>query len=101
MTAQEAVNKLADHLLGKDWYIVDPVCNEQANDIIVEEICSKYKAIDESPVDRYRRRSRKCKWCRHCSDSGVRCNAKDETIIWDGPRIFCSCFELKRAGKYN
>ena len=42
MYAQDAVNKLTEHFLGKDWYITDPVTNYDANDIIVKEITSKY-----------------------------------------------------------
>ena len=38
LSAQEAVNVLCDYFLGEDWYIVDPVRNDQANAIIVEEI---------------------------------------------------------------
>ena len=42
MYAQDAVNKLTEHFLGKDWYITDPVTNYDANDIIVKEITLKY-----------------------------------------------------------
>jgi len=38
LSAQEAVNILCNYFLGEDWYIVDPVRNDQANAIIVEEI---------------------------------------------------------------
>ena len=31
------------HLLGKDWYVVDPLPNCQVNPIIVEEIEQKYR----------------------------------------------------------
>ena len=36
-------NELCDHLLGKDWYVVDPLPNCQVNPIIVEEIEQKYR----------------------------------------------------------
>ena len=42
LEAQKAVNILADHFLGEKWYIVDPVCNIQANAIIVYEIMRHY-----------------------------------------------------------
>jgi hypothetical protein len=43
MDAQTALNELCDHLLGKDWYVVDPLPNCQVNPIIVEEIEQKYR----------------------------------------------------------
>lgn len=42
MTSKDAVNKLAEYLLGKDYYIVDPIHSEQANDVIVDDILKKY-----------------------------------------------------------
>jgi hypothetical protein len=41
--AQECLNKLHDELLGKDWYIVDPVGGNQGNEIITKEIIEIYK----------------------------------------------------------
>ena len=43
MDAQVALNELRNHLLGEDWYFVDPLCNSQANPIIVEEIEQKFR----------------------------------------------------------
>ena len=43
MYAQDAVNKLTEHFLGKDWYVVDPLSNMQVNPIIVYEIERKYR----------------------------------------------------------
>ena len=34
--------ELSKHFLGEDWYIVDPVTNYEANEIIVREIKEKY-----------------------------------------------------------
>lgn len=42
MKAQEALNILNRHLLGEDWYIVDPLNQEQANTCIVMDIIRKY-----------------------------------------------------------
>lgn len=42
LDAQKALNELCDFFLGKNWYIVDPLCNLQANPIIVIEIEEKY-----------------------------------------------------------
>ena len=35
MDPQKAIDELTTHLLGDDWYIVDPVSTIQANEIIV------------------------------------------------------------------
>ena len=102
MNAQDAVNKLCVHLLGKDWYIVDPVGVEQGNDIIVDQIMKRYPAVDETPVDKWRRKHKRCKWCRNCESFGPyllyhKCVAKDHTNInIDIPRLFCTLFELKK-----
>ena len=45
LTAEEALDILTEELLGKDYYIVDPVSCEQANAIIVREILSKTRKI--------------------------------------------------------
>lgn len=42
LDAQKALNELCHFFLGKGWYIVDPLCNLQANPIIVIEIEEKY-----------------------------------------------------------
>ena len=43
MDAQVALSELSDHLLGEDWYVVDPLSIDQINTIIVYEIERKYK----------------------------------------------------------
>lgn len=45
MDAQVALDELARHLLGSDWYIVNPVNAEQGNTQIVYEIERKYKRL--------------------------------------------------------
>lgn len=47
MTAQEALDELTTHLLGKDYYIADQVSGPQANAIIVEEIKKRYMNEDK------------------------------------------------------
>ena len=42
MEAQTAVNFLEKYLLGKDWYIVNPLTTAQANVEIVHEILYRY-----------------------------------------------------------
>jgi len=41
--AQECLNKLCNELLEKNYYIVDPVGGNQANEIITQEIIRRYK----------------------------------------------------------
>lgn len=41
--AQECLNLLCKELLGKDYYIVDPVNQYQANEIITNNIIRSYK----------------------------------------------------------
>ena len=42
LEAQKAVNFLEKYLLGDDWYIVNPLTNEQANVEVVQAILEKY-----------------------------------------------------------
>jgi hypothetical protein len=108
MKTQDAVNKLCTHLLGKNWYITDPVNGDMANAIIVEEIVKKYPAVDESPVEKWRRKHKRCMWCSHCVGRRVMdrdlifytiydCKAKGrDDVNIDIPRPFCTLFELKK-----
>ena len=111
MEAQKAIDILADHLLGKDWYITDPVSVSQANQIIVEEIVSRYEAVDADPVEKYRRKHKKCKWCGYCTsdvqtsidETGMishktcyECKAKEKRVNHNLLRPFCSCFKLRK-----
>lgn len=112
MDPQKAIDELTTHLLGDDWYIVDPVSTVQANEIIVEEIKSRYAGVTESPINKWRRSrvNRRCKFCKHygegpcvCIDEfggelmvlkGV-CNAKDQVVNGNIHRPFCKVFQLK------
>lgn len=42
LDAQTAVDILTEHFLGEDWYVVDPLTNDQVNPIVVREILQKY-----------------------------------------------------------
>ena len=44
MDTQVAIHELCHHLLGEDYYIVDPVNNKEANAIIVYEIERRYNS---------------------------------------------------------
>lgn len=52
LDAQTALNFLTDYLLGEDWYVVDPLCQQQINTEIVSNILSKYSK-------KYRKEKRK------------------------------------------
>ena len=43
--AQKTVDAIKDIVLGKDWYITDPVRNFQANEIILDEVKWKIKKL--------------------------------------------------------
>lgn len=100
MDAQTALYKLEKHLLGKDW-VIACVNDEAANEWVVNEIMRIYPAVDESPIDKWRRRHRKCAYCHHCTwkiGPGYFqsfCKAKQKGVDIDIPRPFCSCFELE------
>ena len=53
MSAQDALNELTEHLLGKDFYIEDPVGPTQANAIIVDTIKQMYRSFDERKLRRF------------------------------------------------
>ena len=42
MSAQFAINILCDYLLGDDFYIADPVSQEQANTLVIFNILKHY-----------------------------------------------------------
>lgn len=98
MEAQEAVNKLCEHLLGKDWCPGDWANNITANEKIVDEIIGRYKGITESPVNKWRksRLHRRCEFCKHCV-LGTRdvCDPKNKLVNSHAHRPLCSCFQLK------
>lgn len=99
MNAQDAVDALREHLLGNGWYAVDTGACPEYNEIVVETIKQRYPAVDESPVDKWRRKHKKCKWCSYCEPQGLldHCKAKDITIYdTNRSRPFCTLFELKK-----
>ena len=101
MEAQRAVHELATYLLGLDYCIIDPVSESQANDIIVDEIKSRYKGKTESPTNRWRnsRCNRRCKFCKHYfrefSNNKGTCRAKDRPVYGRSRRPFCKVFQIK------
>ena len=108
MKSDDALNEICNHLLGKNWYIADPVGSDQARDIIVDEIKKNYPAKNETAVDKWRRRHKRCAWCTHCKSGHIfnpnslsvetryDCEAKEHwNIKIDRPRPFCTLFILK------
>lgn len=41
------ITKLKNHLLGNNWYIADPVDGTTACEIITEEICERYRNVND------------------------------------------------------
>lgn len=105
MTHEEFNNKVIDHLLGKNFYIADPVSGEQANDIIYEYVIKNYPKYDKSPIEKYRLKHKKCKWCKYwkynvpkvpCGvPDYITCELKDKIIHGNWRAKFCKWYELK------
>ena len=101
----DALLSIATHLLGEKWYSigVDPV---NVREEMVQTICERYPAVDESPGDKWRRRHKRCKFCTHCKvtppidipcvDSFFECDVKERKVNLNTPRPFCYMFELRK-----
>lgn len=106
MEAKDALHELAVHLLGKEWYSNYYDVNS-VNDDIVNTIKQIYPAVDESPVEKWRRMHKRCYFCSHCSiirlipfsPDAYRCEVKGKTVNIDIPRPFCTLFELKKENQ--
>ena len=59
ISADLAIQVLSEYLLGEDWYITDPVSQEQANTIIVAEILDTYSRDFRKDLNQRR-------WCHEC-----------------------------------
>ena len=103
MEAKDSLHELAIHLLGKEWYSNCYDVNS-VNDDVVNTIKQRYPAVDESPVEKWRRMHKRCYFCSHCSITRSTpfspdvyiCEAKGKTVNIDIPRPFCTLFELKK-----
>ena len=102
---EKAFKELRDHFLGNDFYIVDPISGDPSVESIVDTIKSTYPGAGELPVDKWRRKHKKCKWCIYhkyvvppsmCCPSFCECTAKDKIVNEDVPRPFCSLFALEK-----
>ena len=45
MSDKQVRQELIDYILGKDWYVVDPLSQDQINAIAVEEIKRKWDML--------------------------------------------------------
>lgn len=95
MSNNEAIYKLAAHFLGKDWYSYY-TNTEDINDEIVDAICKRYRGVDESPVNKWRRRHKRCKFCTHMNEF-FECKVKECRVNPSTPRPFCYAFELRKV----
>lgn len=50
MSDKEALRELIGYILGKDWYVVDPLSNEQVNAIAVEGIKRKFDLLTNRKI---------------------------------------------------
>ena len=101
MTAEEALSKLVDHLLGENWYSIYTNHEDVYKDI-VDTICSRYRGKKEDRVTQWRRRHKRCQFCRHieyldnpCGISAYKCRAKEKLVHEWLPRPFCGLYEAK------
>lgn len=103
MEAKDALHELSVHLLGKEWYSNCYDVNS-VNDDIVDTVKRRYPAIDELPVEKWRRRHKRCYFCSYLSTTLSTpfspdvyiCETKGKTVNIDIPRPFCTLFELKK-----
>ena len=55
ITDKEFVNFIIEYLLGKDWYVADPLGHNQVNQIALEEILDKYSKKFRKELSDYKR----------------------------------------------
>lgn len=91
----DALITISNHLLGEKWYStsMDPV---SARNEMVQAICERYPAVDESPGDKWRRRHKRCKFCTHMNEF-FECKVKECKVNPSTPRPFCYAFELRKV----
>jgi len=50
LSDREALQELINYILGKDWYVVDPLCNDQVNAIAVDEIKKEFDMLTNRKI---------------------------------------------------
>ena len=104
-TPLDCISELCDHLLGKNYFIPDPVSPEQAAEIITQDILKAYPKRDESPENAVRRKLKQCQFCTHCEIlppimgnmySGIfgYCRVRKKTVKYRHKARFCKAFTL-------
>ncbi len=99
MTAEEALQALVQHLLGKDWYSIY-WNSEDIHQDIVETIRSRYRGKKEDRITKWRRRHKPCMTCRHFDEYWIdnelicECDAKCKLIGRRDRRPFCGLYEV-------
>lgn len=99
----ERYAKLVQHLLGPDWYSLY-WNSEDVQEEALQYIMRSYKGVKENKINRWRRRHKKCLFCKNCkklryldSPSGgscYMCSAKDKMIMEPTMLRICGLFEL-------
>jgi hypothetical protein len=51
----EFVKFIIDYLLGRDWYVVDPLSHDQVNEVALKEILKNYSKEYRKEVKQYER----------------------------------------------
>lgn len=104
-TPLDCISELCDHLLGKDYFIPDPVSPEQAAEIITQDIINAYPKRNESPEDAVRRKLKQCQFCTHCesmppifgntySETAGYCKVRKKCVKYRHKARFCKAFKL-------
>lgn len=55
ITDEEFITFIIEYLLGKDWYVADPLGHNQVNQIALEEILDKYSKKFKKELSNYKR----------------------------------------------
>lgn len=55
ITDREFANFIIEYLLGKDWYVADPLGHNQVNQVALEEILDKYSKKFRKELLNYKR----------------------------------------------
>ena len=50
LSDREALQELINYILGKDWYVVDPLSNDQVNAIAVDEIKKEFDMLTNRKI---------------------------------------------------
>ena len=101
MTEADALSKFLYYFKEKECYEIYTNHEDVYKDI-VDTICSRYRGKKEDRVTQWRRRHKRCQFCRHieyldnpCGISAYKCRAKEKLVHEWLPRPFCGLYELE------